>query len=277
MSVAPFDNLTTVLNTVRVRLGDDVNSLLPLGGQIASNSQADSQQMTNTGWRKLQEHLVFMGCVLLQPPPVVISGFGVAVPLNAATETYVSWSEYFDGTTHHVSPVLPQDLIEPIEVQERPASIGNFNKMDLILGAMPAVTQTAWNGAWQWRQSKLVMPGASAAFDLRVSYAGYFVDFLDTGDVTTAVGFVPWYQQPVPIMRALESLAGFICAEVEIARGNQNAAITYTAEAKEAAGMIVSKDFSRDKGVMRTVEYGKMKDPYTPGGSPLTNSPGAGV
>jgi len=256
MSTAPYDNLITVLNTVKVRLGDALDTLLPLGGQLAGNGNYNSQQLVNTGWRKLQERLVSEGCVLLQPPPPVIPGFTPASPVDPSNEPWVDWTGYFNGTSLNTSLVLPQDLIEPIEVQERSAGSGSFNRMDLILGIMPGVAQSAWNGSWQWRQGKLVLAGATATFDLRLSYAGYFPDFADTGDVTTAIGFVPWYNQPVPIMRSFQSLVSYTCAEIEIARGNQSAALAYVAEAEDAIQMIIDKDYMRAKEPVKTADIG---------------------
>lgn len=275
MAVDPFDNLITVINTVRTRYGDELYTLLPLGGQVAANSNAKSQQMVNTAWRALQAFLVSIGCVLLKPPPVVISGFGAMPSPIPGTEVYVSWSEYFDGTTHNPSLVLPQDLIEPIEVQERSSGFnGSFLRMDLIIGSMPGVPQTAWNGSWQWRQNKLVMVGTTAAFDLRVDYAGYFADFLDTGDVTTAVDFTPWYEQPVPILRSLNTFADYICAEIERARGNKDAAMAYITSAEDGARIIADPDYGREKSTQNASEFAKMKDMYTPGNTPV--APGVG-
>jgi hypothetical protein len=81
------------------------------------------------------------------------------------------------------------------------------------------------------------MRGATVTTDLRIEYLAYLADFEDTGNLQAAIGFTPWYEQPIPIMRAAESQAMFTLAEIEIARGNQDAAVAYVNAGRESAMM----------------------------------------
>lgn len=242
MSTAPYDFVYTVLNAVRTRIGDDLDSLLPLGGQIASNSQSYSQQCLNTAWRRLQQFLV-----LKRFSRMIVSNFILAsVPAvnseDAALEVSLSWSGYNDGFTDNPGFVLPQDLIQPLKLSERPSdtapNINAFIDMDgpeQGIVRLPSIPKQQWNGIWVWNDDQIMMPGALVLTDIRVTYAAYLADFLDTGDVTSAVDFTPWFEQKVPILRALEPLASYTLAELERGRGNADAAAAYTADAERQA------------------------------------------
>lgn len=262
---APYDTVTTILNTARTRLNDDVDTLVPLGGQLLNNTDAFTQQMVNSAWRKLQQFLVSLGYIRLQKEVTLqLSALPVTDP---GVQTYISWTEYFNGQgAPAVSPVLPQDLIEPLDAWERQSATENvFVDMDNIAGGMPTVPKVEWNGMWQWRDDRMYMPGSVVDTDLRVSYASYLDDFRDTGDVLTATQFTPWYEQPVPIMRAMDALANYICAEVATARGNPPAVLAFTADAENSARSIPDRDFMRSRSVAKVSELGKMRDRLTPG------------
>lgn len=265
MPTSPYDNLTTILNSCRTRLNDDVDTLVALGGQLIGNTQAFTQQMVNSAWRKLQQRLASMGYVRLQKETIL--GLPAIAVTDPGVQTYINWTGYYNGTgSPSAAVVLPQDLIEPIEAWERPSYTENaYTDMDIIVGGIPAVPKLQWIGMWQWRDDSMYMPGAIVDTDLRLSYASYLDDFIDTGDVTTATGFTPWYEQPVPIMRSMDALVNYILAEVATARGNAAAVLAFTADAENSTGMILDRDFMRDKGIAKASEFGKQQDRLTPG------------
>lgn len=242
MSSAPYDSLSTILYAIRARIGDDIDSLLPLGGQVATNSQAYSQQLVNNGWRKLQQFLVSNRYVRLIVPNFVIPSLPAVSSLDAAIQVTLSWSGYNDGVTDFPLAVLPQDLIMPLKMSERPSTLApNPNAFIDMDGPeqgilrIPSTPKKEWNQFWVWDTDQITMPGALQTTDLRISYAAYLVDFLDTGDVTTAIGFTPWFEQLVPILRSADPFACFVLAEIEMARGNAPAAAAYTQAGRSGA------------------------------------------
>ena len=112
-----------------------------------------------------------------------------------------------------------------------------------------------WMMMWEFRNDILFMPGALVPVDLRVRYAAYLPNFIDTGDT-------PWYQQPASIMRCKDAFSNYICAEVAGPRGDLDAA-AFTAAAESAAMKLAGRDFQQDKFVQKASEYGRMKDRYT--------------
>lgn len=262
---APFDTVITVVNAANTRLNGEVDSLLPLGGQILDNTQAFSQQLVNSAYRKLQEKLVTLGLVLLQNE-IIFSAVGALPVSDPAVQVYIGWNGYFDGVTLSGTPALPQDFIEPLEVQERVSDDVNptsFLDMDNIVGTIPAIPKLDWNGLWQWRQNAVYMPGANTLADIRIRYAAYFPDFADTGDTTSATAFTPWFSQPIPIMRSFDAMVSYVCAEAEKARGNKDAAMAYTADGDASAGLLLGKDYMTDKQPGKAAEYSKMRDRFT--------------
>ncbi len=242
MATSPYDSLTSVLYAVRARIGDDIDTLLPLGGQLASNGQYYSQQIVNNAWRKLQQFLVSNKYVRLVVPNFVIPSLPPVNSEDAAIQVSLSWSGYNDGVAPFPAFVLPQDLIRPLKLAERPSddapNLNAFIDMDgpeQGISRIPLIPKQQWNGLWVWDTDQITMPGALALTDLSVTYAAYLPDFLDTGDVTTATGFTPWFEHPVPIMRALDPLANYILAEIERARLNMPAVLAYTTDAENGA------------------------------------------
>lgn len=242
MATSPYDQVINVLNAIRVRIGDDLDSLLPLGGQIATNSQSYSQQLVNNGWRKLQQYLVSQKYVRLVVPNFQVASLPPVASEDTALQVSLSWTGYSDGVTGYPLVVLPQDLIMPLKLSERPSddapNVNTFIDMDgpeQGISRIPSIPKQSWNQIWVWDNDQITMPGALVLTDLRITYAAYLADFLDTGDVTSATNFTTWFEQPVPIIRALDPLANYILAEIEMARGNAGAAAAYTAAGRAGA------------------------------------------
>ena len=228
----PFDSLELVLNTARVRLND---AIAALGGDILTDLQPFTQTFVNSAWRKLQGFLASNGHPALVQSTILfalptISPFPPATVADPGAEMWLNWSQVFDGYNYWPSttaPVLPQDLILPIKVWERVSGAGNFLVMDRLHNGLPGIPKLFRNWTWEWRHNQLVLPGATSKVDLKIRYAAFMPDF---GDVDGT----PWSQQLVPIPRALDALACYICAEVAEARGDVDSG-SFMAEAQAAA------------------------------------------
>ena len=241
MPSTPYDPLINVLNAVNTRLNGDVNTLLPIGGQILTNTNAKSQQFANDGWRKLQQFLASRGGARLRIPNFILYSLPPVNSPEAALQVALSWAGYSDGVNPFPAFALPQDLIMPLALAERPSILSGpnpaaFIDIDLkMIERIPSVPKLQWNQIAVWNDDQIFMPGALVYTDLRIDYAAYLADFLDTGNTLTATGYKRWFNQTVPILRALDPLADYICAEVETARGNAEAAAEYTAAGQRGA------------------------------------------
>src|ERR1700676_632288 len=198
MPSAPYDSLTTVINAARVRLNDKVDTLAAIGGKILGNTQPFSQQVCNDAWRKLQQFLADLLYTGMEQE-VIYTALPAAGSADPAVQAYFGYNQYFDGQNAWPAFALPQTLIRPYELWERPAGSGQLmTEMDLVIRGLPAVPKSNWNRLWEWRDDVIYLPGALVATDLRIRYAMYFADFAD-------VGVTPWYQASVPIMRCLDA------------------------------------------------------------------------
>ena len=183
MATAPYDILDTVMNTARTRLNDAIASL---SGDVLTDVQPFSQQMANSAWRRLQDLLADHGFQRLKQeaifpavPAVTSSDFG--------SQTFISWSEFFDGTDPQTSPVLPQDMIAPYDLWERvTGSTGNYSPMDQLLNGLPTIAKGTLNRVWEWREETIYLPGATNTTDIRLRYAAYLVDFQTAAPVAIA-------------------------------------------------------------------------------------------
>lgn len=224
----------------KVRLNDDINTLQPVSGKILVNTSDFSLQTVNTAWRKLQEFLANLGYVSLVNE-TVITGLPAVTNTDPATQVYINWFGYFDGTTLQVAPVLPQSLITPLWVQERQNGTDSwFTKMEIIFDGLPSWPKGPRNRIWEWRNNAIYMPGSTYIMDLRVRFITYFPDFADN---QTASPAIPWFQQSIPIMRSQDALSWFVAAELVSARSELGvSADKFWAKGEAAARLIFNRD-----------------------------------
>lgn len=231
MASAPYDNLELVANLARSRILDMIVSQ---GGQTLTDTQTFTLTMINAAWRRLQSWLTSWGYPTLQDQ-IIISALPGLINVDPAVQTYLSWTGYFNGGSFVNSPFLPSNLIQPLEVSERPtppsASLEMaFIDMDPFTGTpLPAVPKNMWNGSWQWRKDTLVMPGALQTTDIRILFSAYWPDFV-------AASTTPFVDQQVPIMRCLDPFASLVCSEFCVGRNDDVA--YFDQQAMTAAGLI---------------------------------------
>lgn len=217
VNIAPYDTVNMVLNTTRTRINDAIRQL---GGELLTNNQPFTQQMTITAWRKLQAYLASIGHSRLKRR-AILSGVPIVGSQDPAIETEMTWMWFYDGVSYwtpNESPVLPNDMILPLKIAERQTgTYSRFIPMGFAPDGFQTQRKTCWNGEWNWREDGLWMPGSLVKMDLELYYAAYLIDFATNGDT-------PWYDQPVPILRSLSALSNYICYEFAAPRGDMDAA-----------------------------------------------------
>ena len=253
MPTAPLDTLEMVLNAARVRLLD---AIAGLAGDVLTDTAPFTLVYAKNAWRRFQELLVNYGVNWLKPEKI-LSSVPAVVGGDPGIQVYINWANYFDGSTTQAAPVLPQDLIAPLLLWERAhAGAGSFYPMDRLDNGLPAVPKIALNKSWEWRNGAIYMPGATVITDIRIRYAGSFADFVAPG--TTA-----FTAQYVPILRALNPFAWFICSEVAKARGDTDSQ-SFDIAAQNATKFVFDLDPMQAKNIGNDAEYGKMTDRYSP-------------
>ena len=210
MPLPPYDTVETALNMARVRINDAIGN--GLAGQVLTDLQPFTIQVINSGWRRLQSELAKLGFTK-NIKTVVFLAVPAAASTDAALICYLNWGGYFDGAIQQAAPVLPQDFIVPLSMQERANGSGTvFYTMDgppAILPPMPYIGPGLFNNFWTWANETIYLRGTLGLQDLQLEYAAYLDDFT-AGSYGT---------QPIPIMRSALALSLFIAAEVAKPRG----------------------------------------------------------
>jgi len=231
----PFDSVNDALNMARTRLNDDLSSLVPTSGKLLGNTVAFTQQSVNSAWRRLQEFLANLGYIDLVEE-AVITGLGPVANMDPATQTYLDWTGYWNGATLNAALALPQDCIFPILMWERMTGQNAcFAPMTNWLDGLPSQGKSQQLGVWEWRQRRIYMNGSLNTEDLRIRYAAYQLDFADVSATSR------WWQQPIPMMRCLDALSWYICAEIVDAREDVEGS-PCQAKAEAAAKLIMNRD-----------------------------------
>lgn len=241
---APYPNLSDILNLVRVRVNDAIQSL---GGEIITDVQPFTQIMANAGWHTLQEFLANLGYTRSKQE-VILSGIPAVTSFDPSVQASLAWNGYFNGTGYQIppdAPALPQDMILPLRLWERCTSgNGFFFPMTQVLDGLPDGPKLPANGCWDWREDAIYLPGATLVTDIRMRYAGYLPDFTDQGDTS-------WYDLPVPIMRCENALAYYIAAEASGPRADLDAG-TFRQMGDDAARKIFNKEVQQKQRTTAT-------------------------
>jgi hypothetical protein len=214
MPAAPLDTLESALNTARVRLLD---AMTGLAGDILVDSNPATLVAVNAAWRRLQELLVNFGFSWLEPERIIV--VPACSSVDPGVQVSIGWTGYSNGVPlapPAPAPALPQDLIAPISLWERAMGNGSFYPMDKLDNGLPAVPKRPFNGSWEWRNGAIYLPGATQATDVRIRYSACSPDFVAPGTLAFSL-------QTIPIVRAMNALAWFICAEFAKPRGDMDA------------------------------------------------------
>jgi hypothetical protein len=145
---------------------------------------------------------------------------------------YIDWTEYCDGVNIFPKPVLPADMILPLKVWERPSAMNAIwgPPMENFVDGLPDIPKQTWNGCWEWRANAIYFPGALQVMDFRVLYMRYLGDFVDVSNI-------PWFQQPVPIVRSQTAFSLYLCAEIDTDNAEE-----WLVKAQAAAKMMVNRE-----------------------------------
>lgn len=240
-----------------------MGSLFPTSGKVLDETQATTQQFFNTGYRRMQDGLCDAGVERFSGEATII-GVPPVTTLDPASQCFISWTTFFDGTGYQTGPVLPINLILPLWMSERPSNTNfpfpdvNRPNMTCMLDGMQSARKYQRNSQWEWREDKIFFPGALIPVDFRIRYRGYLADINNVGNAR-------WFTQPVPVMRCLDALAWWICAEFAAARSadgdasEQMLAIAGSCkeEAVAATKLLANRDVMKNERVnVRRIPYG---------------------
>lgn len=267
MPIAPYDTVSNCILTAKARLNDEITTLYPISGKILENTQAFTQTLCNTAWRKFQEYLANKGATDFIQESLVLA-IPATTNQDPASQVYINWFGYFDGTALQTSPVLPQNLMSPLRIWERQNGTNSqFIPMENIVDGLPTWGKSPRNCLWEWRRESIYMPGSTFIMDLRLRFLTYLPDFAD--DIPNKT---PWYGVAIPVMRCQDPLSMFICAELAETRDDLDAE-KWRTKAELASNTFMNRDIKMKQrvNVRRQSRSGRMEangyggDGYTTG------------
>lgn len=180
----PYPLLSTVISYARVAVNDVVQTV---SGNTLTNDADFTPLIVNEAWLMFQQKLVSLGYEEFRTDNLILTLPAVNSE-DAALQVTLDWQGYNDGVTNDPSIVLPQTLIKPLKLAERPTdsapNVNMFIDMDgpeQGIRRIPSISKAQWNGIWIWHANKIYMPGATAITDLRVDFLAYLADFTGTG------------------------------------------------------------------------------------------------
>lgn len=215
-----YPSLDTVLSLVRVYQNDwqPGATNTPGEGQITTDNTTLSPQVLpalNSAIREVYRELRNVG-----DPSLIRDNVQVNLPVNSVTgpnvQTYLSFSGYYDGGVLQPNPVLPPDLIYPVELWEQ--QTGNslpFVPMKQPQFGLPSpMQQTFALRFWEWRGGATIgatqataggdalwFVGAIAPITIRIRYLAALTQFYGISGTTQ------FSNTFIPIMDCEEAVA----------------------------------------------------------------------
>lgn len=213
----------TLVNVAAVANGLAYSLVIPTGDLFA-DAQVYVVPTVNLAWRLLQKKLADKGHPRLVNT-TLLTAFPVITNLDPAVEQYINWQGFFDGTNFQTPvtlagcPVLPQDFISPLYLEERQTVAGatpsnpNLNvlrPMHPAANGLRSRQKGSWNRYFDWREDAVYFPGSILNMDVKTRYAAYLADIAPGANFALT---------PVPIMRCAEALANYAAAIFVTPRG----------------------------------------------------------
>ena len=158
-----YPSLATVTNLVRVYQNDWQAGATgtPGEGQISTDNSPQMMPALNSAIREMYRKLRNIGA-----PTLIRDNVQANLPANSVTgpnvQTYLSQQGYYDGGVLNVSPVLPPDMLQPLELwEQQTGSALPFVPMRQPQAGLPS----AWNQGfalqfWEWRGGATFTAGA---------------------------------------------------------------------------------------------------------------------
>lgn len=267
MATAPYDIVNSILNAARFRVNDSITTLVSISGNILDETAAATQQAFNNAYRRFQDACCDEGVERFEDE-IIIPNIPIVVNLDPSALCSISWFEFFDGATTTGTPVLPQNLILPLWMSERPSVTSGVNpfifprpempNMKCYTDGLPMFQKQQRNRCWEWKKDTIFFPGALINVDFRIRFRAYLADIVDGGGLR-------WFEQPLPMMRCQDPMSLWVAYEFAMARAADGdaaeqmmmAAKGFRDEAIEATKKFVNRDIMKNERTnVRRLPYG---------------------
>lgn len=206
----PYDTVDICLNFARIIAND---AGISIAGDLLSDAQPATLPYLCLAWRELQDALIDNG-VEVETKEAILTGFPPNTSQDPADLAYIGYAQSFDGQTFWQTPVLPPDLLVPLELwQRQTGTMDGFTRVQSANDGLQSGYPLSYINAWEWRGDGIYTNGALLSLDFRIRYSAYFNDFVLNQD-----GSFPGQVQ-IPILRSAPALAYYVVSTFIRGRG----------------------------------------------------------
>ena len=220
-----------------------VNDMLrDTAGRILTNSAPFTIPYLNSAIRKTQRYFANNGLTNYVKDNVILTGMAPAASTDPSVQVFVSKDGYFDGVKTNPSPVLPNDLILPLMVWERPTnSAAAFQVTNHIdEDGLPSRVPGGSLDIYEWRNDALNFIGATITIDLRLRYEAAITPVGVGANLTQVV---------IPLRDAHEALATWVIYYYARARRGMEAAAAIKKLAEEEMDEVINRYVRKDQRI----------------------------
>lgn len=235
----------TLVTSAGVQAGVAYALVIPTG-DIFADAQAYVLPTINYAWRKLQKKLALKSHPRRENV-TILTGLPLMTNLDPGVEQYVNWAGFFDGTNLQTPltlancPVLPQDFMSPLHLEERQnvsgatpqnPNLNVFRPMHPAANGLKTRAKSSWNRFFDWREDAIYFPGSILLMDIKMRYAAFLADIAVAGGGFGAT--------PVPILGCAESLANYAASVFVSPRGGSALVAAFDAAGDDALSQITT-------------------------------------
>lgn len=166
-----FPTMAEIMDLVRSIVDDTFPGLGGQMGRVFTNDAPFTIPYFNAAFRWIQRKLRQEGATFPIIDNVILPALPPVLNPNPEIQTYVSFNGFFDGVNMNKIPRLPSDCMQVLNVWERGTGTNlPFCPIFEPEGGLTSRFQYQRNGAWEWRQYRINLPGATQLTDLRIRY-----------------------------------------------------------------------------------------------------------
>lgn len=215
-TVGLYPSIDDVFEQARIHIDNIRDGATSFAGEsrVAADPWTPSIRYLNIAMLTLQRDLEQYGYPATREVTFIVNGLppingplGLGIP-DPTVQVYLGFTGFWDGSTLHSSPVLPPDLLNPIEIKQRVTNSSTvFTLVQQAGNDLPSVLQNYLLGWWIWRQDRLYFNGAQQEMDIELRYTG--------GVPKYSVNLNPdlWPTTLIPFLDSGEALA-YKCAQI---------------------------------------------------------------
>jgi len=149
-----------------------INDMLrTTAGSILTDTSPFTSIFLNNAIRKTQRRIANNGLLSNVVDNFILNSVLPVANSDPATQVYIGFNGYYNGAAILSSPILPPDLILPLNLMQRQTGSGaQYTPMKPSKQPLISRIPGAYFGDWEWRNNQINLVGCTNTMDLRLRY-----------------------------------------------------------------------------------------------------------